>query len=149
MSVLAKNKKALFDYEILDKTEAGLVLSGAETKSVKNGNLTLKGTFVTFHNDEAYLTGAHISKYGPSGNVDYEPDRSRKLLLKKKQIRYLAGKSQEKGLTIVPLSVYTKNRFIKVEIAVGRGRHKYDKREVIKKRDTDREVKRILKKIKI
>ncbi|OGH94084.1 MAG: SsrA-binding protein [Candidatus Magasanikbacteria bacterium RIFOXYD2_FULL_41_14] len=143
---LAQNKKALFDYEILEKFEAGLVLTGAETKAVKDGQVSLKGAYVTFHNGDAYLLNAHVSAYKPAGKlVDYDPTRSRQLLLRQKEIRYLQGKTQEKGLTIVPLSVYTKQRFIKVEIAVGRGKQKYDKRETIKKRDLDREVKRSLK----
>lgn len=143
---LASNKKALFDYEILEKFQAGLVLTGQETKSVKAGHLSLKGTYVTFHNGDAYLTNANISKYPQAGNLpDYEPTASRRLLLRKREIRYLQGKLAEKGLTIVPLSVYTKNRLIKVEIAVGRGKKQYDKRETIKKRDTDREIKRSLK----
>jgi len=146
MPELAKNKKVLFDYDILEKFEAGLVLTGQETKSVRLGNISLKGTYVTFHAGSAYLTNAHISKYKPAGKLeDYDPERSRRVLLKAKQIRYLQGKSQEKGLTIVPISVYTRQRFIKLEIAVARGRHTYDKREVIKKRDLDKEVKRTLK----
>ena len=108
--------------------------------------MSLKGAYVTFHNGEALLTGAHITRYKPAGPLpDYDPERSRKILLKAREVRYLQGKTQEKGLTIIPVSVYTKNHFIKVEIAVGQGRHKYDKREVIKKRDTEREIKRSLK----
>ncbi|OGH84423.1 MAG: SsrA-binding protein [Candidatus Magasanikbacteria bacterium RIFOXYA2_FULL_44_8] len=146
MTQLAVNKKALFDYEILEKYEAGLVLSGQEVKSVRSGHMSLKGAYVTFHNGEALLTGAHITRYKPAGPLpDYDPERSRKILLKAREVRYLQGKTQEKGLTIIPVSVYTKNHFIKVEIAVGQGRHKYDKREVIKKRDTEREMKRSLK----
>ncbi len=146
MTNFATNKKALFDYEILEKTEAGLQLSGQETKSVKNGHLSLKGAYVTFHNNDAWLTNAHISPYQPAGKLDdYEPDKSRRLLLHKREIAYLRGKSQEKGLTIVPISVYNKGRFIKVEIAVARGKHHYDKRENIKKRDTLREMKRAIK----
>ncbi len=143
---LASNKKAFFDYEILEKFQAGLVLTGQEAKSVKAGHMSLKGTFVTFHNGDAYLTNANITKYPQAGLLpDYDPTHSRRLLLRKREIRYLQGKLAEKGLTIVPLSVYTKNRLIKVEIAVGRGKKQYDKRETIKKRDTDREIKRSLK----
>lgn len=143
---LAQNKKALFDYKILEKFQAGLVLTGAETKAVKDGQISLKGAYVNFHNGEAYLLNAHISPYKPAGKIlDYDPTHSRRLLLHKKEIRYLQGKTQENGLTIVPLSVYTSNRFIKVEIAVARGKQKYDKRDTIKKRDLDREIKRTLK----
>ncbi len=129
---LATNKKALFDYEILEKMEAGLVLTGQEVKSAKLGQMSLKGAFVTFHGDEAMLTNAHLAKYKPAGLLPhYDPERSRKLLLKKREIQYLRGKSEERGLTIIPLRVYINNHLIKVEIAVGRGRHKYDKREVL------------------
>ncbi len=143
---LADNRKALHDYEIQEKFQAGLVLTGQEVKSVKNGHLSLKGAFVTFHNGDAYLTNAHISKYKQAGNLkDYDPTHSRRLLLRKKEIRYLQGKSAEKGLTIVPLSVYTKSRFVKMEIAVARGKKDYDKRETLKKRDTEREIRQTLK----
>jgi len=143
---LADNRKALFDYEILEKLQAGLVLTGQEVKSVKNGHLSLKGAFVNFHADNAYLTNAHITKYKFAGNIkDYDPTHSRRLLLRKKEIRYLHAKLAEKGLTIIPISVYTKNRFVKVEIALCRGKKQYDKRQAIKKRDTDREIKSMLK----
>ena len=146
MKILAENKKALFDYEILETIEAGLKLSGHEVKSAKMGQINLKGAFVNFHKDEAWLTGAYITKYKMAGNLpDYEPDHTRKLLLHHKQISYLQGKQMEKGLTIVPLKVYTSDRLIKVEIGIGRGRKKYDKKEVLKKRDVDREIRRVLK----
>jgi len=143
---LATNKKALFDYSIIEKFEAGLVLTGPEVKSVRAGQISLKGTFVTFHNDNAYLTGAHISRYQPAGKqLEYEPERSRRLVLHKREIRYLQGKSQEKGLTIIPLSVYTKHRFLKLEIAVAKGKKEFDKRETIKKRDSEKEMRRAIK----
>lgn len=144
--ILAENKKALFDYEILEKMEAGLVLSGQEVKSAKNKTISLKGSFVTFHGNEALLTNTHLSPYPQAGPLpQYDPTRSRRLLLHKKQIAYLRGKSQEKGLTIVPLMVYIKNHLVKVEIAVARGRHKYDKREVLKERDLKKELSRAQK----
>lgn len=144
MSILAENKKARFDYEVLDALEAGLVLSGQETKSAKAGQMSIKGSFVTFHNNDAYLTNAHVSKYKQAGpQPNFDPARSRKLLLHKKEIDYLRGKSLEKGLTIIPLKVYTKSRFIKIEVAVARGKHKYDKREAIKKRELDRQIRQI------
>jgi len=143
---LAENKKAYFDYEILEKLEAGLVLTGHEAKSAKAGQINLKGAFVTFHNGDALLTNAHISLYKPAGAmIDYDPTKSRRLLLKKREIDYLREKSQEKGLTIVPLKIYTKHRFIKVEIGVARGKKQYDKRETLKKREVEREIKRTLK----
>jgi SsrA-binding protein len=143
---LAKNKKAYFDYEILETLEAGLVLSGSEVKSVKKGQVNLKGSFISFNRNKAGISGMHISRYKPAGKlVDYDPYRWRELLLHKKQINYLGGKALEKGLTITPLKVYTKRRLIKVEIAVAKGKKTLDKRETIKKRDIDREVKRTLK----
>ena len=146
MTVLADNKKARFDYTILETFETGIILTGQEVKSARDGHFNLKGAYVTFHNNQAFLTGGHISKYKPAGPLpDYDPEHSRRLLLHKKQIRYLMVKALEKGLTIVPLQVYTKLRLIKVEIGVAQGRHKYDKRELLKKRDIDRETKQILK----
>ena len=143
MPSLAQNKTARFDYDILETYEAGLALSGAETKAVKNGQVNLKASFVTFHAGGALLTNAHISPYPFAKQTDYDPTHSRPLLLHKKEVYYLKGKSLEAGLTIVPLSVYTKNRLIKVEIAVARGRKEYDKRAVLKKRDVEREMRRM------
>ena len=144
--LLAENKKALFDYEILEKLEAGLKLSGQETKSAKMGQINLKGAYVTFHNGKAFVLNMHINKYNPAGPMpDYDPTRSRPLLLHKKQIAYLQGKTMEKGLTIVPLRVYTKERYLKIEVAVARGKKTFDKREVIKARDVKREIQRGLK----
>ena len=146
MSALATNKRATFDYEILDTIEAGLVLTGQEVKSVKQGHMSLAGSFVTFHKKDALLTNARISPYPQAGPLpSYDPTASRRLLLRKKEINYLRGKSLQKGLTIIPLKVYTKNRFIKIEVAVARGRHTYDKREVIKKREVQREIRRAQK----
>lgn len=143
MPILAENKKARFDYEILKTQEAGLVLLGHETKAAKTGLINLKGAFVTFYGKDAYLTNAHIGRYPYAGPLpDYDPYRGRRLLLHKKEIDFLRGKSQEKGLTIIPLKVYTKDRFIKVEIGVARGKHKFDKRETIKKRDLQREMRK-------
>jgi len=144
--ILLENKKAFFDYEILEKIEAGLKLTGQEVKSAKAGQINLKGTFVTFHNGEAYVTNMHINKYKAAGPMpDYDPTHSRQLLLRKKQIAYLQAKSHEKGLTIMPLSVYTKGRLIKIEIAVARGKKLYDKRESIKNRELKRELDRARK----
>ncbi len=143
---LAENKKALFDYEILEKLEAGLKLTGQEVKSAKMGQINLKGSFVTFHNNEAYVTNMHINKYKAAGPLpDYDPTHSRQLLIRKKQIAYLQAKSQEKGLTILPLSVYTKGRLIKIEVAIARGKKLYDKRESIKNRELKRELDRARK----
>lgn len=146
MQYLTENKKAKFDYEILKTLEAGLVLSGQEVKAAKNGLINLKAAYVTFSGKAAYLTNAQISRYPFAGPLpDYDPYQARKLLLHKKEIDVLRGKSQEKGLTIIPLKVYIKDRFIKVEIAIARGKHAYDKREAIKNRNTQREIRKATK----
>jgi SsrA-binding protein len=146
MPNIAENRKVRHDYEILEKLEAGLALTGPEVKSAKGGRLNLKGAFITFLGDRPMLTNAHIAPYGPAGpQPQYDPTRSRPLLLHKKQVKHLRARAQEAGLTIVPLSVYTKHHLIKVEVAVARGKKQYDKRAAIKKRDLDREIKRTLK----
>jgi SsrA-binding protein len=154
MAVLAFNKRANYDYEILEKYEAGLVLLGHEVKSVKTGHISLKGSFVTIKNikgkklPELYLVNAHIPLYKYAGTVkDYDPYRSRKLLLKKNEIKHLIGKKQEQGLTLVPIKIYTKREFVKLEFGIGRGKKKYDKREAIKKRDVDRKIRTLTKTI--
>jgi len=146
MSNLADNRQVRYDYEILEKFEAGIVLSGQEVKSTKAGHMSLKGTFVTFQGNNALLTNAHISKYPFAGELpNYDPTQSRRLLLKKREISYLREKTLEKGLTVVPLSVYTKNHLVKVEIALARGKQVFDKRDTIKKRDAQREMARAKK----
>ena len=146
MSSLATNRRARFDYDILETFEAGLVLSGQETKSVKAGHVSLAGAFITFHGNNALLTNAHITPFPQAGPLpNYDPTQSRRVLLHKKEISYLRAKSHEEGLTVVPLSVYTKHRLIKVEIALAKGRKTYDKREAIKKREVTREFARIRK----
>ncbi|MFA7314304.1 MAG: SsrA-binding protein SmpB [Candidatus Magasanikbacteria bacterium] len=145
MPQYATNKKARFDYEILETLEAGLVLTGAEVKSTRNKQIKLTGSFVTFHDSGAYLLNTHISKYKYASIEGYDPERSRKILLNKKQIAYLTEKMHEKGLTIIPLSVYTKKRKIKVEIGICRGKKQFDKKRVLKKRQENRDIKRALK----
>ncbi len=146
MSVLAKNRRARFDYKLLDKYEAGIVLSGQEVKSVKTGHISLKGSFVTLKKNEPYLTNANIPPYEHAGEIkNYDPTRSRKLLLKKSEIKSLIGKKQSRGLTLVPIQVYTKKRLIKLQFAVAQGKKQYDKREDIKKRESQRKIKRSLK----
>ena len=144
MDKYAVNKKAGFDYEILEKFEAGLVLTGAEVKSLRSNNAKLVGGFVVFHGDVPELINVHIPRYKFS-NIPIDPDRSRQILLKKQEINYLRGKLDEKGLTIVPLSVYNKGRRIKLEIGLVRGKKHFDKRASIKKRETDREIRRVFK----
>ncbi|XLQ20449.1 MAG: SsrA-binding protein SmpB [Candidatus Moraniibacteriota bacterium] len=146
MSTLAVNKKAKFDYEFIEKYEAGLVLFGHEVKSIKTGHISLKGSFVTIHNNEMYLTNALVPLYQHAGNIkDYDPNRSRKLLVKKSEIRSLIGKKAQAGLTMVPIRVYTKRNLLKLEFALAKGKTKHDKRNVMKKRDTDRNIARALR----
>lgn len=147
MKILSENKRAYFNYEILDRFEAGISLIGQEVKSIKTKGVNLAGSYVIIKNEEAFWIGAKISPYQPK-NVppDYNPQRSRKLLLKKSEIKYLIGKSKERGLTLVPLRVYTKDGKIKLEFGIGKGKKKIDKRELIKKREIEREIKRTLRK---
>lgn len=141
MTNLAENRKAGFDYEILEKFTAGIELTGHETKSAKMGRFNLAGSHAIIRNNEVFLVGGNIASFQP-GNAPktYEPQRTRKLLLKRAEIKYLLGKTQS-GLTIIPLRAYTNRGFVKVEIALGRGRKKHDKREVIKKREFKRSLK--------
>jgi SsrA-binding protein len=138
---LAENRKALFDYQILKKYEAGLVLSGQEVKSVKTGHISLKGSFVTLHDNELFLINADIPPYiHYAGKSGYDSRRSRKILLKKQEIASITGKMHAQGLTLIPLKIYTRNRYLKVEIALAKGKKEYDKRETIKKRDAQRKM---------
>jgi SsrA-binding protein len=146
MPTYAKNKKGLFNYEILETFEAGLVLTGAEVKSVRKGNVSMKGGYASIQNGEVVLKNVHISKYEPAGpQPSYEPTRTRKLLLNKSEIRSLIGKLKQKGLTLIPVSLYSKGRRIKLELALGRGKTKVDKRETIKKRDANRKAQRVMR----
>lgn len=146
MSHYAENRKARFDYEILEKLEAGIELLGTEVKSVRGGRMSLEGAFVIVRGGEAYIINSNIPPYQVANTPkDYDPLRNRKLLLTKKEITELAGNEKNKSLTIVPISVYNKNRKIKVEIALVKGKKKHDKRETTKKRETDREIRRTIK----
>ena len=146
MKSLALNKRAKYDYEILETLEAGLALKGYEVKAIKIGHISLKGAYVSIKDDQAYLLNAHISAYQPKNMPkDYDPERARKLLLHKKEIQHLVGKSKEKGLTLVPIKVYTKKSRVKLEFGVGKGKKKVDKRQGIKKREVKRKIDRLLK----
>jgi len=146
MSVLSENKKAYFTYQILEKFEAGIVLIGQEVKAIKTGRINLAGSYVVIKNEEVYLIGCHIPPYQPkNAPPDYNPERSRKLLLRKKEIKYLIGKSKQKSLTLVPLRVYTKKGKIKLEFGLTKGKKKADRRETIKKREINKEMERELK----
>jgi SsrA-binding protein len=149
MKIFAINKRAGFDYEILEKYEAGLMLKGFEVKAVKTGHISLKGSFVTIHGNELFLTNANIPLQPFSQGIkDYDPSRSRKLLVKKSEIKYLRGKSDIKGLTLVPIKVYTKNRLLKLEFGLGKGKKEYDKRDKIQKREDERRMRRVLKNVR-
>jgi SsrA-binding protein len=149
--IIAENKKAKFDYEILETFEAGIVLIGQEVKSLRTRGVNMLGTYIMIKknkkgNPEIFWISANIPPY-QSLNIheSYDPQRDRKLLLNKKELNYLNGKSNEKGLTLVPLLVYTKKHKIKISFGLARGKKKADKRESIKKRDTERQIKRELK----
>ncbi|MGX5377859.1 SsrA-binding protein SmpB [Ligilactobacillus sp. LYQ135] len=144
-NVLAQNKKARHDYNILETIEAGLVLTGTEIKSVRASRINLKDGYAQIHNGEAWLMNVHISEYDQGNRFNHDPLRPRKLLLHKKQINELTGKTSQQGITIVPLKVYLKNGFAKVLLGIAKGKHEYDKRETIKRRDQEREIRRTLK----
>jgi len=146
MAKLIQNKKIRLNYEILEEIEAGIELFGSEVKSIRNKHGSLDGSHISVRGDEAFLIGAHIPPYQPNNtHSDYDPNRVRKLLLHRKEIQKFIGMEKQKGLTIVPISMYTKRRNIKVGIAVVRGKKKYDKRQTIKKKDTQRDIERELK----
>ena len=141
MAELARNKKASFDYKLLETLEAGLLLLGHEVKAVRTGKMGISSAYIMARGEELYLVGATISPSQPLNTPsDYNPARERKLLLHKDQIAYLLGKSREKGLTLIPTRVYTARHKIKLELAVAVGRKKFDKREQIKKREAQREI---------
>lgn len=139
------NRRARHDYQVLDSFEAGIALSGAEVKSVKQGRGDLASSFVRIKDGEAWLVGANIPRYGPAAGQDYDPLRTRKLLLHKKELVSLGAKVRQQRLTLVPLSLYTKGRLIKARIALAKGKKKYEKREAKRRKDIDREIERTLK----
>ena len=143
--MLILNDKARFDYEILETLTAGLALFGYEVKALRTGKASIKGSYVKIFNNEAYLVGATIAPYQP-GNVpkDYDDQRTRKLLLKKSELKYLVGKAEERGLTLVPLKIFDAHGLLKLELGVARGKKKYDKRESIKTREAQRTMARAL-----
>lgn len=144
-NIFATNKKAHFDYEIKDTLEAGLVLKGYEVKSIKNSHVSLAGSYATFHNGELFLINTTISEYQAKNQpVNYDKNASHKLLLKKSELEMLLRQIKEKKMVLVPTKIYLKNNKIKVEIGIGRPKKKYDKREVLK----EKESRKILKKYK-
>ena len=146
MSVHAINKRALFDYEILETYEAGIELFGLEVKAIKTGHINLSSAYVVIKGNEAWLLNATVPPYQPKNTPpDYEPSRSRRLLLKKQEIRELVGKFAQKGLTLTPLRVYDKKSRIKLEFGLARHKKEHDKRETIKAREAEREIERTMK----
>lgn len=146
MTTYVQNKKATFDYELLEKYEAGISLLGTEVKSVRQGQGKLDGAYVIIRGGEAFLVGASIPAFQKkNAPEDYDPERPRKLLFKGKELAELYSESEQKGLTIVPIRLYNHGRNLKLEIAVARGKKKFDKRETIKERDVKRTLGRLLK----
>ncbi|PIR97929.1 MAG: SsrA-binding protein [Candidatus Colwellbacteria bacterium CG10_big_fil_rev_8_21_14_0_10_42_22] len=146
MKELARNKRAYFDYQILEEIEAGIELLGFETKATKSGKINLAGSYARIINNQVWLVGADIAPYQPNNTPkDYDPERTRRLLVTSKEVGYLTGKMNEAGLTVVPLRAYIKGRLVKVSLGLVRSKKKQDKRETIKKRDIDKEIRRSLK----
>lgn len=145
IKIIAKNKKVFFNYLIEDKIEAGIVLTGSEIKSIREGGASLADSYALIKEGEAFLVHAHIAHYAPASLMNHEPRRTRKLLLHSKEILRLDQKLREKGLTLVPTMLYFKKGRAKVELALARGKKKYDKREAIRRKEDDRKMSRALK----
>jgi len=137
---LAANRRARHDFEILETFEAGLVLSGTEVKAARSGKVQLKDSYVDFQNGQAFLVGAHIIHYSHGNRENHEPERPRRLLMKRSEIDKLFGRTQLRGLTVVPLAVYLKGNWVKVEVALAQGKKLYDKRAAERKKELDREA---------
>ena len=146
-NVVAQNKKVRHDYSIVDTIEAGIVLTGTEIKSVRAARIQLKDGYAQIKNGEAWLINVHIAPFEQGNIWNQDPDRTRKLLLKKKQITKLQNDLKGTGMTLVPLKVYLKNGFAKVLLGIAKGKHDYDKRESIKRREQERDIKRIIKSV--
>lgn len=142
---VARNKKASHEYHIIDTYEAGIVLVGPEVKSIRAGKVSLAEAFARIDGTEALLHGMHISPYGPASLWNVDPTRPRKLLLNRREIRRLIGATQQEGFTLVPLELYLKDGYVKVALALARGKKRFDKREDIRKRDAQREMQRAIK----
>ena len=141
---VASNRQAAFRYEFLDKLECGIVLQGTEVKSLRSGNVQLKDGYATLRDGELWLHNVHIAPYAPASRENHDPDRSRKLLAHRRELDRLAGTTNERGLTLVPTRIYFSGSRAKVEIAVARGKDRYDKRQAIKERETKRDMQRAL-----
>ncbi len=145
IKVVCQNKKAFADYHIEETFEAGIVLTGTEVKSLREGKANLKDSYVIIKDGEAYLLNCHISPYSHGNIFNHDPLRTRKLLLHRKEIEKLKGKVQHQGYTLVPLKLYFKGPYVKVEVALAKGRKAYEKRDIIKKKEAQREIERALK----
>ncbi len=149
MKIITVNRKAYHDYEILDKLEAGMVLTGSEVKSIREGRVNLKDSYIDIRGGEAYLINSHISPYPNATYNNHEPERERKILLHKKEIRKLEQKVKNKGVSIIPLKMYfTPKGYIKLEIGIAKGKRSYEKKQKIKERDIIRDMDRELKRFK-
>jgi SsrA-binding protein len=144
-SSIAENRKAYHDYHLLETFEAGIVLLGTEVKAIREGRVNLRDSFARLDGGEAYLYNVNISPYSHRGYAEHEPLRRRKLLLHREEIRKLVGKIEEKGMTLVPVRMYFKHGRVKVAVSLAKGKKEYDKRETIKKRETDRETRAAIK----
>ena len=144
--LIAKNPVAKHNYEIIDQIEAGIVLSGTEIKSIRNGKVNLKDSYAYIQKRECFIEGMHISPYEHGNIYNKDPMRTRKLLLNKREILKLMGLIKQKGYTLVPLSLYFKGSFVKIELGIGKGKKLYDKREDLKKKDAEMAIKRQLAK---
>lgn len=148
MKIIAQNKKAYFNYHILETYEVGIVLSGTEVKSLREGNISLKESFAKIEKGEVFLYNMHISPYEKGGRYNLSPTRKRKLLLKKREIKSLYSKTNEYGFTLIPVEIYFTRGIAKLKLALAKGKKIYDKRETIKEKEIKRKLERVLKKRK-
>jgi SsrA-binding protein len=145
VKLIAENRRARHDYDLLERVEAGIALSGSEVKSIRDGHVQLGQAYADIRDGEAWLVGASIAEYAQAGNFGHSPDRDRKLLLHRQEIDSLYGKVRERGLTLVPTRMYFKDGKVKVELALARGRERFDKRRAIADRDAKRQMERALR----
>lgn len=146
-NLLAQNKKARHDYHIVETIEAGIVLTGTEIKSVRAARIQLKDGFAQIKNNEVWLVNVHIAPFEQGNIWNSDPERTRKLLMKKREIQYLANELKGTGMTLIPLKIYLKDGFAKVLIGLAKGKHDFDKRESLKRREQDRDIKRVMKSV--
>jgi len=145
MNIISNNRKSSYLYTFIDKYEAGIQLKGFEVKAIREGNVNIAEAYISIKNNEIFVIGMHVGEYSHSGYATHDPTRERKLLMHKVEISKIKSKFENKGITIIPLKLYFKNGKAKLEIALAKGKKKWDKRETIKRRDIDREIKRSMK----